>query len=297
MACYGSAKTQSAAADGTNRAVVTDTIYDSMGRQSKTNGPYDDATAPSGTLITDKTDWEIATQNQTVYDRASRVTANVFLSKNVEQWRTSTSYGGDYTTVTPPIGGTPTRTTTDARGNTTELRQYHGPTVSGTYDATAFTFNSKNQLAKVTDQAGNVWSYERDLLGHVTSSTDPDSGTTIATYDDAGDLATTTDARGKTLAYSYDLIGRKTGLYDDTVSDANKRATWSYDTSGGFGGKGKLYSADRWINGNDYQTIYRSYNVLGQPARVDDVIPASETGLGTAPTPTSIRTTSTAHQS
>ncbi|WP_203664267.1 RHS repeat domain-containing protein [Actinocatenispora rupis] len=270
-------QTQTAAVGGDGGRVITDTIYDSAGRKHLENAAHFDPLAPSATLYVDK-NWVIPQQTRTDYDRAGRVTASVQISKEVEQWRTTTSYGGDYTTVAPPQGGTPTRTATDAEGHTTELRQYHGTAPSGTdYDATSYTYNRKQQLQKVTDAAGNTWSYGYDLLGHQTSFTDPDSGTTTATYNDAGDKLTTTDARGKTLAYAYDTLGRKTGLYDDAVADANKRATWTYDTA--VSGKGLIANSDRWIDGNDYKTWIRNYNALGKPVTVDYVIPTNETGL------------------
>ncbi|MEV0838637.1 RHS repeat-associated core domain-containing protein [Actinocatenispora sera] len=269
-------QTQTAAVGGDGGRVIADTIYDSAGRKHVENAAHFDPLAPSSTLYVD-VNWVIPQQTRTDYDRAGRVTASVQISKEVELWRTTTTYGGDYTATTPPHGGTPTRTTTDARGNTTELRQYHGETPTGDYDATSYTYNRKQQQTTVTDPSGNTWTYEYDLLGHQTSVTDPDSGTMTATYNDAGDLTTTTDARGQTLAYSYDTLGRKTGLYDGSVADTNKRATWTFDTA--VSGKGFIADSHRWVDGHDYKTAVRNYNTLGKPVTVDYVIPSNETGL------------------
>ena len=49
------------------------------------------------------------------------------------KWTTTTAYGGDHVDVTPPEGGTATTTYTDARGRTSELRQYHGATPTVLY--------------------------------------------------------------------------------------------------------------------------------------------------------------------
>jgi len=57
----------------------------------------------------------------------------------------------------PPDGQTPTTRILDARGNLTELRQYKGNSPTGDYDKTTYTYTPRNQLASVTDPAGNVW--------------------------------------------------------------------------------------------------------------------------------------------
>ncbi|ROO58637.1 RHS repeat-associated protein [Micromonospora sp. Llam0] len=82
---------------------------------------------------------------------------------------------------------------------------------------------------------------------------------------------------GDVLAYSYDVLGRKTGVYDDVVSTATRRATWTYDTVGG--GKGRLHTANRWVDGSAYIMRVRGYNELYQPHGEDYIVPAAETGL------------------
>lgn len=271
-------QTQSLADGIDGGRVLTDTVYDSLGRQWKTNGPYYDTAAPSTTLFA-PTEWTFPRQTVTDYDRANRPTATITLSKLVEQWRTTTYYGGDYTTVTPPQGGSATRTTTDARGNTTELRQYHGNSPSGDYDTTRYDYNNKDQLTKVTDPSGNTWTSLYNLAGQQVASSDPDHGSVTTTYTDAGDAESTTDARGVTLKYTYDLLGRKTGEYSGQVSDDTKLATWTYDTAKIGPGKGQLAASDRYVDGADYKISYRVYSPSGMPAAVDYVIPASEKGL------------------
>ncbi|MEV8516880.1 hypothetical protein [Dactylosporangium sp. NPDC051484] len=39
------------------------------------------------------------------YDNAWRQTASIFQSNGVEQWRTTSAHGGDYSDVTAPLGG------------------------------------------------------------------------------------------------------------------------------------------------------------------------------------------------
>ena len=58
----------------------------------------------------------------------------------VEQWRTTTGYGGDRTDTTPPAGGTATSIWTDARGLVTKQGQYLAATPTGSYDATVYGY-------------------------------------------------------------------------------------------------------------------------------------------------------------
>ena len=75
----------------------------------------------------------------------------------------------------------------------------------------------------------NTWTYQYDLRGRQTSSSDPDKGTTTSTYDDANKLVTSTDARGATLWYGYDALGRKTAERQGSAA-GTLLASWSYDT-------------------------------------------------------------------
>src|SRR5206468_3940543 len=119
------------AAGGTG-AVITDITYDAAGRRVRVTNPYLTDVAPSPQLfIPTET---IPARTEAVYDGASRVTAEILKTKSspnspggTEKWRTTTSYAGDRTDITPPAGGTATSTVTDAAGHTVELRQYHGP--------------------------------------------------------------------------------------------------------------------------------------------------------------------------
>ncbi|MBQ0989362.1 hypothetical protein KBX08_04560 [Micromonospora sp. H61] len=182
------------------------------------------------------------------------------------------------------LGGTPTTTIVDARGNTVELRQHAGGTTDGAFDTTSYTFNRKNQLTTVMDAtATNAWSYGYDIRGRQTSATDPDKGLTTTAYNDYGDVTEVVDARakarGEKLVYKYDLLGRRTGLYDNTISDSTRRITWAYDPSGA---KGQLASTSRWTGTNrtqEYKVRIRGYSPLYQSTGEDYVIPSSETGL------------------
>lgn len=43
--------------------------------------------------------------------------------------------------------------------------------------AVSYAYNRKDQLARITDAAGNVWSHGYDLLSRRVSTVDPDAAT------------------------------------------------------------------------------------------------------------------------
>jgi RHS repeat-associated protein len=208
--------------------LVTDTFYDALGRVAKTNDLYYAEGTPSGTLLV-VDDGEVNGQTITTFDRAGRVTAEVFQIAGQERWRTTTSHGGDRVHTTPPPGGVATTVISDARGNTTELRQYHGGSPAGVFDATVYTYTRRDELAQVTDPAGNVWTYRYDQRGRKIESSDPDTGTTTYLHDDLDRLTSTTDARGVILSHTYDALDRKTATYQGDSATGTRLSQWFWD--------------------------------------------------------------------
>ncbi|MEV0132536.1 RHS repeat-associated core domain-containing protein [Dactylosporangium sp. NPDC050688] len=254
--------------------IVTDTTYDSAERPVKQTKGYVADGAPSATLVMPLSDALIPAWNKTVYDGAGRTAAVITYAKDVELWRSSMVYGGDRTDITPPAGGPPTSTWTDADGHTTKVRQYAGAVGSATYTETSYGYNTKGLRDRVTDSAGNVWVTTYNLLAKPLTIDDPDKGLTRMAYTTYGDVETATDSRGEVLAYTYDARGRKTSVRDDTVTGA-KRMEWTYDTAA----RGLLATATRYDNGNAYTTTVTGYNDLSQPTGKSITIPAAETGL------------------
>ncbi|WP_433247076.1 RHS repeat domain-containing protein [Streptosporangium sp. CA-135522] len=252
--------------------LVADTFLDSHGRAWKTNDGYWNSSAPD-TALFGVADNLVPGQTVTEYDGQDRKTAEIFKSLNVEKWRQSTSYGGNYTAVVPPQGETATLTVTDARGRTTELRQYpdRNPAfVTLQADVTTYSYDRAGQLAKVVDPAGNTWTYTYDLRGHKIQATDPDAGTSRYAYDAAGRPTAVTDARNITLTTGYDELGRKSTL----SQDGTKLAEWAYDTAPG--GKGLLAAATRYDNGNAYTSAIKGYDAAGHPTGTTVTIPQAE---------------------
>jgi RHS repeat-associated protein len=267
-------QTQATAVGAAGGRILTDTLYDTAGRAYKQNAAYVADGTPGTTLFVPSGDNQIADQTVTLFDGADRPTVSILRAFGVEQWRSSTVYGGDHTDVTPPPGGVAASTIIDARGRTTALREYHGATLTGPYDTTQYTFNAKNLPATITDPVGNVWSFAYDVQGRPITATDPDKGTSTKTYDAGGRVRTTTDGLGRTLAYTYDALGRMTAEYDGSTTGPKLSET-TYDTLA----KGQVTSSTRWVGANAYTTTVLGYDPMYRPTGKKVTIPAVEGAL------------------
>ena len=119
---------------GSTGRVVTGTTYDSRGLTVIRNSPWYTTGAVSTTAVIPT----VAIPGRTVltYDGAGRQTAQITQVGEIEQWRTTTSYDGNRTHTDPPVGGVPTTTINDVRGNPTQLLSYTGPAPTGTAHTT-----------------------------------------------------------------------------------------------------------------------------------------------------------------
>ncbi|MER6121787.1 ricin-type beta-trefoil lectin domain protein [Streptomyces sp. NPDC001795] len=275
---------QSTTANNQAGRLISDTFYDSHGWARKANRSYyESSTSPSTTLwVADDT--QVPSQQVTVYDGQGRATATQLWSMGAQQWQSTTAYPGvDRTDTTPASGGTATSGFTNALGQTTATWTYDDtatPTGKAS-DAivTSYTYTPAGQVATMSDNAGNTWSYNYDLLGQETKQTDPDTGTTtFDKYDDLGNLLQTTDARGQTLSYSYDALDRKTAEYSSAWSatpDTSKElASFSYDTLA----KGYLTSSTRYVGGaggDAYTQAVTGYTTDYRPTGGSTTIPQS----------------------
>jgi len=256
--------------------LIVDTRYDTQGRAYKTTKPYF-TDSPVDDELWVASDVDIPSQEVTSYDGAGRPVASVTMGGAHELWRTTTAYRGDRVDVTPPKGGIATTTVSDARGQTTELRQYHGPKPEGAADSTTYTYTPAGALASVTDPVGTTWRRTYDLRGRKVRDEDPDKGVTTMTYDNAGRLETTTDAKNSTLAFDYDVLGRKTAMRSGSKTGP-VLADWTYDTV--LFAKGRLATSTRYVNGKAYRTSILGYSALYSPTGKSVTIPDTEQALG-----------------
>ncbi|MFG2337366.1 RHS repeat-associated core domain-containing protein [Streptomyces yangpuensis] len=255
--------------------LITDTYYDSHGRASKTNEQYFNTTSdPVKTrFIADEN--TVPGQNGTLYDGIGRPVAKTFSSKAIEQWRTTTAYpGADRTDTTPPKGEMASSVITDALGHTVERRKYKSPKPEGDFDSTRFAYNIDGKLTRITDPAGNVWTYEYDLRGRQIRSLDPDKGASSVTYDGAGRPVSTEDARGTRVFTTYDILGRPTSRNLNTV-DGTKLATYEYDTLL----PGQLTASTSWVEGKPWRQETTGYDTGYRSTGSKLTVPAGEGAL------------------
>ncbi|MFJ2214784.1 polymorphic toxin-type HINT domain-containing protein [Streptomyces sp. NPDC101062] len=268
-------QTQAPGPDG--GSILTDVFYDERGQTAKTFAPYYSTGKPSSTLFRPEDALSVETQTRTTYDGLGRATETRQIAGNGDGGTVlntvKTLYGGDRSTVIPPVGGVATTTVVDARGRTTRLLQHHERSADAPYDTTTYSYTPRGEMEKMTGPTGAVWSYAYDQFGHQTKAVDPDKGTTTSVYDDRGQLTSSTDARGTTLVSGYDNLGRKTSLREGSAT-GTLRATWVYDTVSG--ATGQLAESTRYSGGQAYTTKVTAYDRLYRATRSAVVIPAAE---------------------
>lgn len=273
-------------------SILTDVFYDERGQAVKSFAPYYSTGKPSTVLFKPENALSVETQTRTVFDGLGRTTEVRQIAGNGDGGTvlsaTKTLYGGDRTTVIPPVGSTATTTLTDAHGRTTALRQHHQRDADSAYDTTSYTYRPTGEPATVIGPDGSSWSYTYDQLGRQTQSVDPDKGTIDSHYDDRGQLIDSTDANGVSLFHTYDGLGRKTELREGSTT-GTLRAKWTYDTISG--AKGQLARSTRYIDKKEYVSEVTAYDRLYRATKTAVIIPDSEGKLqGTYQTGTSYKT-------
>ncbi|MEV0642841.1 RHS repeat-associated core domain-containing protein [Streptomyces sp. NPDC050619] len=276
-------QTQTPGPDGGR--LLTDVFHDARGLTTKTFASYYNTAPPSPTPLALDDALSVETQTWFGYDGLGREIQRKEIAGNGDGGSvlatTTTVHAGDRVTVTPPKGSPATTTVSDARGNVRELWQYHGNAPTGDHDVTAYEYTPSGQLSKVTDPAGNRWTYEYDQLGRTVRTVDPDKGTLVSAYDDRGQLTSTKDDRTKdadkvTLAHVYDGLGRETELRSGGTTGP-LLAKWTYDTV--TNAKGQLGSTTRYAGTTEYTTVVNAYDGLYRPTRTTTTIPAAEGSL------------------
>ncbi|PWR14398.1 hypothetical protein DKT69_16560 [Micromonospora sicca] len=273
-------QTQEPAPVSVGGRMITDTTYDGRALTAKVSSFWNNASGPSGTLVS-FADTDVPTQHRLTYDNLERKVVDAFYSANTAKWQTTYSYQGDRSAEIAPTGGITTQSIFDVRGNITQVRHYSSSNLSGSYTHSTYTYDRLNDLVSVTDPDGNTWSRSSDLRGRLISETDPDSGTSTYTYDDAGQRLTATDSRGVTLAYTYDALGRETGeWHGSTSAPGYVLATWRYDTlSDGTVVNGQVGSTTRWHGTDQYVTAATGYDDAYRRLGTSVTVPTSEKDL------------------
>ncbi|MFD4788151.1 RHS repeat-associated core domain-containing protein [Streptomyces sp. NPDC058459] len=259
--------------------MVADTFYDATGNVGKTNATYNAAGAASDELLL-VSNGQVGAQSLLRYDGLGRPTAQILAVSGAEQWRTTTSYDGEVTTVDPPVGGVPTRTITDGQGNVSEIRHYRGASAAAgvPFDSTKYTYNTRGLLETVTDSKENVWRYEYDQLGRKTKSVDPDAGTSRTEYDELDRPVVGYDGRNKKTSTVYDKLGRVTTTWQGDADTGTKLTETRYDKAGWLG---QAWAHLSYVSPTEYFAgVVQSMDEFYQPLKTAYQVPASQgTGL------------------
>ncbi|WP_329296013.1 RHS repeat-associated core domain-containing protein [Streptomyces sp. NBC_01455] len=284
--------------------LITESFYDSHGWVWKKNNAYWDENSLPSLALASVQDSQIPNQDRYTLDGLGRVAIDDSEQYSVLKQRTTTVYSGDATTVIPPTGGTVKTTRTDGLGRTSEVDSYSArPTLTiplntftglfsvtgGTSNPITYGYDGHGKQNTVTTKA-STWTSVYDLLGRVTSKTDPDAGTTGMVYDAAGNLTQTTDSRGKSVSSTYDVLNRKTGQYASTSAaqapgaSGNQMAAWTYDNDNAVSGVtnpiGQSTTATSYNAGNTYTTQQLGFNAFGESLGQSITIPAVHGALG-----------------
>jgi len=263
--------------------LIQDIQYNSHGQASFSDAPYfNSASAPNGTYTLPVTA-SIPQETQTTYDGMGRTLTSTDEYNGAAQWTTTTSYPlGDEVDTVPPAGGTPTAVITDARGQETELHQFHGPSDSGAYDSTTYAYDAAGRTVSLKDSSGNVWTSAYDALGDEVTSTDPDAGTSSAVYDNDKEVIETLNSLPNNygdVTTSYDKLGRVTDTYGwnpTTSTFTNHLTDTAYDPAGARGQVASSTSYD--VNGNAWTSSITGYTPDYLPTGSTTSVPAAALG-------------------
>jgi RHS repeat-associated protein len=105
----------------------------------------------------------------------------------------------------------------------------HDEYVGGSWNSATYAYDLLGRLSTSTDPSGNVMTYTVDSLDRTVGVNDPDEGLWTYTYDSNGNLLTVTDALvTPEVSYAYDALNR---LTSKTTSGDGNTFTWTYDQS------------------------------------------------------------------
>ncbi|MEV7525838.1 polymorphic toxin-type HINT domain-containing protein [Streptomyces sp. NPDC091371] len=281
--------------------VITDTLYSENGTVTQTNNGYLAEGNLSTTIFVPVSVTQIHNSTQTAYDGLGRAVRSTTVEKGTAKHSAITQYGGDWTlarSAMSPTGATPlpgsraVKTTTDALNRTTAVEHYTSTAAADVNPAldpnpaankTSYSYDDvRGTLAKVTDPAGNSWTYAYDARGRMTSSTDPDMGTSTFAYNNLDQQVSATNVNGLAQYTKYDALGRKTELRDDNPDTGNLVASWTYDTLPG--AKGQPVSATRNWGAGSYTSEVTGYDSEYRPTGSKITIPDLPTTKGLAGT-------------
>jgi len=285
--------------DDTNRIVTTksdfstfndnllrkDALYDGLGRTTETRA-FENSTqyitakqVPFAVLQDpDSGAWLAATQSSNPYrsylgeqpvwtttftDALGRMTK----VRTPDNAIARTSFSGNTVTVTDQAGKA-RKSVTDALGRLTGI--YEDP--SGLNYQTSYAYNVLDDLTTVT-QGVQTRTFVYDSLKRLTSSTNPESGSSSYQYDNSGNLTQKTDARSITTTIAYDALNRPTSKTYQNDGGVTPAVAYFYDAQalpGGAPSFSRGYATGRLVAvtyGGTSAGNYAGFDALGRTVR------------------------------
>jgi RHS repeat-associated protein len=203
--------------------IYTATAYDGLGHTYTASNPYRSTSDPT---------YGITTYN---YDALGRTVLVIPPDGTSTNNNVSTQYCGPTTLVTDQAGHW-RRSTSDALGHLIEVDEPNSTTATvnvcpGTGEpiwVTNYGYDGLDDLLSTVQGASHNRSFIYDSLKRLTSSTNPETGTTpvLYTYDANGNVSTKKDARSITISYTYELLNRMTGR---SYSNGDPSVSYAYD--------------------------------------------------------------------
>ncbi|WP_405820454.1 ricin-type beta-trefoil lectin domain protein [Streptomyces sp. NBC_01390] len=280
--------------------LITDTFHNAAGQVSFTRNAYYMAGNPDTDLIVPASESLVPNATTYTYDGLGRVLTVTPVHHSFAQTgspaadgnttvqttdrRTRYEYGLDYTIVRQPKGTPGSRVWTDALGRTVQQDTYsdtaltEAGAISTTYD-----YDLRGDMTTSTDEVGHTRTWKYDALGRVTDTTDPDTGATHTDYDAYGRVGTATDGLGGKTGYSYERYHRVSEVKYTAPGGTSGTTVQSYGYDSAPGGKGQLAFATRYNDGGKaYRTSIAGYTADYQPTSMTLTLPDGTTSGTTA---------------
>ncbi|WP_328788156.1 ricin-type beta-trefoil lectin domain protein [Streptomyces sp. NBC_00273] len=258
--------------------LITDTLYNANGTVRQTNNGYYAEGRPDGKIFVPESVFHVPNSTKTAYDGLGRPVRATTLYADVAQHSNTSRYEGDWTLTrtgmsadgqAPLSGSRAVKTWTDTSGRTSLIQHYTATDLT-TWKDTAYAYDQRGKLAKVTDPVGNKWTYTYDARGRMTSSSDPDMGTASFTYDILDRKVSLTDASGRTQYTAFDALGRTTEIREN-AADGPLVAAFTFDTLPG--AKGLPVASTRYEGPTAYTSEVTGYDSESRPTGSKTTIP------------------------
>ncbi|MBT2487693.1 hypothetical protein J7E96_03905 [Streptomyces sp. ISL-96] len=261
--------------------IITDTRYNDHGQAWEQTSGYLAKGEPAMALFKRQSDSLVPSLTRTFFDGLERP-VRVATYHGTKFLHNDTTTHGDTTTYVRPAGVTQpaTKTYTDALGRVTKILHYTN-TGSSLSRATSYDYDARGNRNKITDPAGNVWSFVHDARRRVVSSTDPDTGSTTTGYDAADRVTSVTDPVRGSVYSSYDVLSRVTAVREGSPTSAPVKE-FTYDTLPA--ALGLPVASIRHDASGDYVNRVTGYDIGYRPTGSETVIPANTMTTGVSGT-------------